>query len=101
GAGHLGRIHARIAAGLDEIELVAVADPVETCRNSVAQDARTKAVADYRELVGEIDAAIIATPTSYHHAIAMELLGCGLPLLIEKPITVNSQQADELVTLAR
>ena len=29
GAGHLGRIHARIAAGLEEIELVAVADPVE------------------------------------------------------------------------
>ena len=28
GAGHLGRIHARIAAGLDDIELVAVADPV-------------------------------------------------------------------------
>jgi predicted dehydrogenase len=101
GAGHLGRIHARIAAGLEEIELVAVADPVESCRNSVAQEANTKPVADFRELVGDIDAAIIATPTTYHHSIAMELLDCGLPLLIEKPITVTSQQADELVTLAR
>ena len=39
GAGHLGRIHARIAAGLDEIELVAVADPVEAARISVAKEA--------------------------------------------------------------
>src|SRR6478609_7887582 len=101
GAGHLGRIHARLAAGLEEIELVAVADPVEAARESVAQEAKTRAVADYRELIGDIDAAIIATPTTYHHAVGMELLGCGLPLLIEKPLAVTAQQASDLVTLAR
>ncbi|MDP2707184.1 MAG: Gfo/Idh/MocA family oxidoreductase, partial [Burkholderiales bacterium] len=101
GAGHLGRIHARIAAALEEIELVAVADPVEAARNSVAQEANTRAVADYRELVGEVEAAIIATPTTHHHAIALELLGCGLPLLIEKPIALTSEQANDLVALAR
>ncbi len=69
GAGHLGRIHARIAAALEEIELVAVADPVEAARCSVAQEANTRAVADYRELIGEVDAAIVATPTTLHHAI--------------------------------
>ena len=37
GAGHLGRIHARIAAGLDEIELVAVADPVASCRDAACR----------------------------------------------------------------
>lgn len=101
GAGHLGRIHARIAAALEEIELVAVADPVEAARNSVAQEANTRAVADYRELVGEVEAAIVATPTTLHHSIAMELLGCGVPLLIEKPIALTSEQANDLVTLAR
>jgi predicted dehydrogenase len=101
GAGHLGRIHARIAAGLEEIELVAVADPVESARTSVAQETGTRAVADYRDLIGEIDAAIIATPTTYHHAIGMELLGCGLPLLIEKPLALTGNEANDLVTLAR
>src|SRR3954454_14140321 len=101
GAGHLGRIHARLAAGLEDIELVAIADPVEGARSAVAQEANTRAVADYRELIGEIEAAIIATPTTYHHAVGMELLGCGLPLLIEKPIAITSQQAAELVDLAR
>ena len=100
GTGHLGRIHARIAAGLDDIELVAVVDPVESSRTSVAQETGTRAVADYRELIGQIDAAIIATPTTYHHAVGMDLLGLGLPLLIEKPIALTSAQATDLVNLA-
>jgi predicted dehydrogenase len=101
GAGHLGRIHARIAAELDEIELVAVADPVESARQTAASEARTRGVADFRELVGEIDAAIVATPTNLHHAIGMELLGGGVPLLIEKPIAVTAAEANELVATAR
>jgi predicted dehydrogenase len=82
GAGHLGRIHARIAAALDEIDLVAVVDPEESARASVAQEARTRGVADYRELIGEIEAAIIATPTHTHHAIGMDLLAGGVPLFV-------------------
>ena len=101
GTGHLGRIHARLAAALDEIELVAVADPVEASRTSVAQETGTRAVADYRELIGEIEAAIIATPTTYHHAIGMELLGAGIPLLVEKPLALTAAQANDLVALAR
>jgi predicted dehydrogenase len=101
GAGHLGRIHARIAAGLSEIELVAVADPVPECRDAAAAEARTRAVADYRELIGEIDAAIVATPTNTHHTVGVELLSSGIPLLVEKPLAPNSAAADELVSLAR
>ncbi len=101
GAGHLGRIHARIAAALDEIELVAVVDPVESARASVAQEARTRAVADYRELIGETEAAIIATPTRFHHTVGMDLLAGGIPVLMEKPLAANSAEANELVALAR
>jgi predicted dehydrogenase len=101
GTGHLGRIHARIAAALEEIELVAVVDRVEPARQAVAQETHARAVADYREVVGEIEAAIVATPTTTHHAIGMELLGCGVPLLIEKPLAPTAAEADDLVTLAR
>jgi predicted dehydrogenase len=101
GAGHLGRIHARIAAGIDEIKLVAVADPVAQCRDAAAAEGKTRAVADYRELIGEIDAAILATPTNTHHTIGVELLSSGIPLFIEKPLTTNAAAADELVNLAR
>jgi predicted dehydrogenase len=101
GAGHLGRIHARIAAGLEEIELVAVADPVAESRESVAYEVRARAVADYRELIGDVDAAIVATPTSTHHAIGVELLSSGLPLFVEKPLSTDAAAATELVNLAR
>jgi predicted dehydrogenase len=101
GAGHLGRIHARIAAGIDEIELVAVADPVESCRDAAAAEAKTRGVEDYRELIGEIDAAILATPTNTHHTIGIELLSSGIPLLIEKPLATSAAAADDLVNLAR
>ena len=78
-----------------------MADPFESARRSVADEFGVRTVSDYRELVGEIDAAIVATPTETHHAIATELLGGGVSLLIEKPIATNTAQADELVTLAR
>jgi predicted dehydrogenase len=101
GAGHLGRIHARLAAAQPEIELVAVADPVEAARDSVAQEAKTAAVADYRTLIGQIDAAIVASPTSTHHAIGIELLSGGVPLLIEKPLAPTATHAEDLAALAR
>ncbi len=101
GAGHLGRIHARLAAEQDEIDLRAVVDLVEETRNRVAGEAKTRAVADYRELIGEIDAVILATPTRLHHRIGMELLESGLPLLIEKPIASTTEEANALVHLAR
>jgi predicted dehydrogenase len=101
GCGHLGRIHARIAAGLDEIELVAVADPVTQCRELAAAEGKTRGVADYRELIGEIDAAIVATPTNTHHTVGVELLSSGVPLFIEKPLANHAAAADELVNLAR
>jgi predicted dehydrogenase len=101
GAGHLGRIHARIAAGLEGIDLVAVAEPIEACRSNVAAEFRTRVVEDYRELIGEIDAAIVATPTSTHHTIGVELLSSGIHLLVEKPLATGSEAASELVSLAR
>ena len=100
GVGHLGRIHARLAAGLEEIDLVAVVDPVQETRERVAEETHTRAVADYRELIGEIEAAIVATPTVTHRAIGHELLESGVPLLIEKPLAPTADEANELVSLA-
>lgn len=101
GAGHLGRIHARIAATNEDIKLVAVADPVDSCRELAATEGKTRGVADYRALIGEIDAAIIATPTNTHHTIGVELLSSGIPLFIEKPLSTHAAAADDLVNLAR
>jgi predicted dehydrogenase len=100
GCGHLGRIHARLLANVEGAELVAVADPIAESRRHAATETGATAVADYRDLIGQVDAAIIAAPASFHHAIGMELLRHGVHLLIEKPLAVNVDEAEELVWAA-
>jgi predicted dehydrogenase len=101
GAGHLGRIHARLLGEIPEVQLVGIADPVAAAREKVAADCNTTAYADHRELLDRCDAAVIATPTRFHHRVALDFLRRGTPLLIEKPLAADLREADELVRTAR
>ncbi len=101
GAGHLGRIHARIASALEGVQLVGVVDPVAENRSRVASESGTPGFKHIHELFGLADAAVIATPTTTHTGVAKELLQGGVHLLIEKPLTATLAEADELVTLAK
>lgn len=101
GTGHLGRIHARLAAGLPEIELVAVADANPAAAHSVAAETGAMTVAQLSELVGEVDAAVVATPTDTHCQVASQLIASGIHVLVEKPLAPTADEADRLVRLAR
>lgn len=101
GVGHLGKEHARILASLPGVELIAVVDPNTAQAQAVADRCGTKALADHRELLDRVRAAVIAAPTTYHHAVARDFLARGIPLLIEKPITCTVAQARDLVEMAR
>jgi predicted dehydrogenase len=100
GVGHLGKEHARILAGFPDVTLVGVADPRPEQAAAVALRCATRAFADHRALVTAVDAAVIAAPTVQHHAVAVDFLRQGVPLLIEKPLTADLAQADELLALA-
>ncbi len=101
GAGHLGRIHARIAAALEGVQLVAVVDPIAENRAQVTKETGVPVFSDIHELFGLADAAVVATPTTTHLEVGKELLHGGLHLLVEKPLTTTVAEADELVTLAK
>ena len=45
------------------------------------------------------DGVIVATPAETHYAIAKRLLLAGTPIILEKPVTLEPEQARELVTL--
>jgi predicted dehydrogenase len=100
GAGYLGRFHAQKYATAPGSRLVAVADPSVDARDRVAAEVGCRAVADYRELLGEVDAVSIATPTPLHFPIARECLQRGVHVLVEKPITQTPAEARALVDLA-
>jgi predicted dehydrogenase len=67
----------------------------------VARTLRCRAVTDYRRLVGQIDAASLAVPTSLHSAIGRPLLEAGIHLLIEKPLATTLPEAEALLRAAR
>ena len=100
GVGHLGKEHARILAGLTDVELVGVADSNHEQAQAVARRLGTRAFHEYWPLLNLVDAASIVVPTVHHLEVGREFLRRGIPLLIEKPLAVTVAEAQELVTLA-
>lgn len=96
GTGSMGKNHARICSELEQVELVGIADTNRETAKRVAEKFDTKPFFDYKELLQEVDAAIIATPTITHHDIAMDLLNRGKHVLVEKPICNSVEKAQTL-----
>ncbi len=100
GVGYLGRFHAQKYAQLPGSELAAVADPNESARTALAAELGVPAFADYRELLGRVDAVSIVTPTQTHFSIARDFLEAGAHVLVEKPMTVGVEEAARLIQIA-
>jgi len=101
GVGYLGRFHAQKYAALAECELVALADPNVEAAGALARELGTRSVADYRQLLGQVDAVSVVTPTPLHFEVARTFLDAGVHVLVEKPITETVDQAGQLIAAAR
>ncbi|MCK9608636.1 MAG: Gfo/Idh/MocA family oxidoreductase [Methylomonas sp.] len=101
GAGYLGKFHAEKYAGIKDCELVAVVDINQEAAEQVAQLYGAKAMTDYQPLLGQVDAVSVVVPTSLHHLVSRDFLHAGAHVLVEKPITVTVEEADELIAIAR
>ncbi len=100
GAGYLGRFHAQKYAALEETELTAVVDIDREQAEKVASECGSRPFTSYKDVLDEIDAASVVVPTTFHHQVARDLLKAGKHILLEKPMTVTLQEADELIELA-
>ncbi len=101
GVGHLGKEHARILAGMPEVDLVGVADTNLDQAQGVAKRHGTQAFSAAWPLLNLVDAAAIVVPTCHHEAVAGEFLRRGIPVLVEKPLAHSLQAAEKLVELSR
>lgn len=90
GAGQFGKNHCRVIQESEGAELAAVVD-IDPSRADLA---------DYKELAGRVDAAVVATPTSAHAEIACWLMEHGIDVLVEKPITPDLASADRMIAAA-
>ncbi|OOG27166.1 UDP-N-acetyl-D-glucosamine dehydrogenase [Thioalkalivibrio denitrificans] len=100
GVGYLGKFHAQKYAALPNAELTAVVDTSPQQAAAVAADCNCRAVTDYRELLGRVEAVSIAVPTTLHYEIARQFLEHGTHVLVEKPITTTVEEAADLNRIA-
>jgi predicted dehydrogenase len=100
GVGALGRHHARILAGFDDVELVGVVDSRPEQGQQVAAQSGTRWFSDPDQIVGLVDAVVVAVPTICHHDVASPFLNAGIPVLMEKPLAASLAESQRLHRLA-
>jgi predicted dehydrogenase len=104
GTGFMGRVHIEGIRRLGNVEVAGVAGRNDTRAASFGESVGVeRTTGDYRTLLDDpsIDAVHICTPNADHHPMAKAALKAGKHVLLEKPITVNSTEAKDLVNLAR
>lgn len=100
GVGHLGQHHARILAGMPDVELVGVVDASADQARQVAAKLGTTPYDHFEPLLDRVDAVSVVTPTVHHHHVAAAFLRAGVPVLVEKPVCRTVAEADDLIRLA-
>ncbi len=100
GVGYLGKFHAKKYHKMEGVELAGVVDIDMGRAKEVAAGLGTRAYADYRDLIGKVDAVSIVVPTSEHFEISRAFLENNVDLMVEKPFTTTLGEADELIRIS-
>ena len=99
GAGSQGRKHARKLSSLGV--KVFLHDRIREKAEKLSQEVNGEVVDDLSRFVHQVEGVIIATPATTHFPIADYLLQKNLPLLVEKPFVLDTEEAKKLVNLSR
>lgn len=100
GVGYLGKIHARIYARMEAIELMGVVDVDADTAAAVAAECNCPAYTDIAQLIDQVDAVSVVVPTSLHLEVARPFLQRGIHMLLEKPIASTLEQGEGIIRLA-
>ncbi|MFN3966528.1 MAG: Gfo/Idh/MocA family oxidoreductase [Endomicrobiia bacterium] len=101
GVGNLGEHHARIYSQISEVQLIGVVDINTKRAEKIAELYNTKPYYEYQDLIDKVDAVSIVVPTTLHYKIGKDFLLAGKHCLIEKPLTTNLSEAEELISIAK
>ena len=102
GAGPWGKNHIRIYQEIENVSLKAVSDINGNLLKELKQTYKFETTPDYKKIISDpnIHAVSICTPASTHFKITKEALLAEKNVLVEKPLTINSKEAEELVEIA-
>jgi len=101
GAGHLGRIHLRLAEASEAYKLVGFYDTNEFDAKTIMRQNGYKFYDNYQDLINDVDVIDIVTPTLSHFDMAKQAIEAGKHTFIEKPITNSIEEAEALIELLK
>jgi len=103
GLGSMGRNHLRVIGANAGAQLVAIADPLRAALDAATAQAGARGFTEPLAMIAEadLDAIVIAAPTTAHLPLALAAIGRGIPVLVEKPLAPTVDEALELVAASR
>ncbi|MGB0376695.1 MAG: Gfo/Idh/MocA family protein [Flavobacteriaceae bacterium] len=100
GAGHLGKIHLRLIQESDQMELIGFYDPDPQVSLAVQEEFGYRVFSSAEQLIENVDVVDIVTPTLTHYELAQKAILAQKHVFLEKPITFDVNQAQQLTQLA-
>jgi predicted dehydrogenase len=100
GTGHLGKLHTKLFKELNDCELTGIYDRDSEQLNKTANEFQVKAFMNDSDLIDAVDAVSIVATTSAHYNLAKLAFSKNKHVFIEKPITKEIWEAEELVKIA-
>ncbi|NOZ21154.1 MAG: Gfo/Idh/MocA family oxidoreductase [Planctomycetes bacterium] len=101
GCGGIGMAHARAYQQIPEAELVCVVDKNLPLAERRAAEIGCQALGDIGEIPDDVECVSVVTPPSTHQAIVQCLFEKGHHVFCEKPITMDIDQARDLIRIAQ
>ena len=102
GVGSMGYNHVRIYSELENANLVAISDMVRGTLDKVSKEFNTVGYVDYDNIlqIDDIEVVNICVPTVFHHDVVMRAIEAGKNVLVEKPIALKLNEAEEMIKAA-
>lgn len=100
GTGSLGFHHARILREIPEIRMKGIFETRADRAEEVSRELGVKAWGSLEELLGQVDAVVVAVPTLEHEGVAAAALARGIHVMIEKPMAPDLAAADRILAAA-
>ena len=101
GAGKMGAIHAKVYDQLAESDFTAVVDVDGAKAKTLADKYGCAAFTVCDDIIGEVDAVTISTPTVHHLQLAGKFIENNIAVMIEKPLAANADEGRQIVELAK
>lgn len=101
GIGRMGQFHLNVINQINSINLSGIYDSDEEHLNEISSKYNINKFGSLEEAIDKCDAVIIASPTKFHFDIAKKSIQKGKHVLVEKPMTENFMQAEELEIMVK